>query len=59
MREFAFGKDGAHQAAVSADRALPFHHESAFIRFRPYASQGSWDGRDPLAGLAEATPRAA
>ena len=48
MREYAFGKDGAHQAAVRADRARPFHHESAFIRFRPYASQGSWDGRDPL-----------
>jgi hypothetical protein len=49
MREYAFGKDGPHQAAVSADRARPFHHESAFIRFRPYASQGSWDGHDPLA----------
>jgi hypothetical protein len=51
MREYAFDKDGPHQAAVRADRARPFHHESAFIRFRPYASQGSWDGRDPLATL--------
>ena len=49
MREYAFGKDGPHQAAVRADRARPFHHESAFVRFRPYASQGDWDGRDPLA----------
>jgi hypothetical protein len=49
MREYAFGKAGSHQAAVRADRTRPFHHESAFIRFRPYASQGSWDGRDPLA----------
>ncbi|HEX8689190.1 MAG TPA: hypothetical protein VF729_02990 [Solirubrobacterales bacterium] len=49
MRRYAFGKSGAHQAAVKADRRRPFHHESAFIRFRPYASQGSWDGRDPLA----------
>ena len=49
MREYAFGKAGPHQAAVRADRARPFHHESAFVRFRPYASQGSWDGRDPLA----------
>lgn len=48
MREYAFAKDGSHQAAVRADRARPFHHESAFIRFRPYASEGSWDGRDPL-----------
>jgi hypothetical protein len=51
MRRYAFGKDGPHQAAVQADRARPFHHESAFIRFRPYASQGTWDGRDPLAAL--------
>jgi hypothetical protein len=49
MRDYAFGKDGSHQAAVRVDRAKPFHHESAFIRFRPYASQGLWDGRDPLA----------
>jgi hypothetical protein len=49
MREYAFGKGGSHQAAVKADRAKPFHHESAFVRFRPYASQGLWDGRDPLA----------
>jgi hypothetical protein len=49
MREYAFGKAGSHQAAVRADRAKPFHHESAFIRFRPYASQGLWDGRDPIA----------
>jgi hypothetical protein len=49
MREYASGKDGPHQAAVRADQARPFHHESAFVRFRPYASQGTWGGRDPLA----------
>lgn len=49
MREYAFDKSGTHQAAVKADRAHPFHHESAFVRFRPYASEGKWDGRDPLA----------
>lgn len=49
MREYAYGKDGYHQAAVRNDRARPFHHASAFVRFRPYASRGSWDGRDPLA----------
>jgi hypothetical protein len=49
MRAYAAGEDGAHQAAVKADRARPFHHESAFVRFRPYASEGSWDGLDPLA----------
>lgn len=51
MREYAFDAAGSHQAAVRADRATPFHHRSAFIRFHPYASQGSWDGHDPLASL--------
>ncbi len=51
MREYAFGQDGSHQAAVKVDRAKPFHRESAFIRFRPYASQGFWDGRDPVAAI--------
>ncbi|HEX4669579.1 MAG TPA: hypothetical protein VH275_06350 [Solirubrobacterales bacterium] len=54
MRDYATRLDGDHRAAVQADRARAFHHESAFIRFRPYASQGEWDGRDPLAGLAGA-----
>jgi heme-degrading monooxygenase HmoA len=50
MRSYARGRsDGGHPTATRADRANPFHHESAFIRFRPYASRGSWDGRDPLA----------
>jgi hypothetical protein len=53
MRDYAVRPDGAHSAAVRADRERPFHHESAFIRFRPYASRGSWDGSgDPLAALA-------
>ncbi|HYJ22731.1 MAG TPA: hypothetical protein VEW07_12005 [Solirubrobacterales bacterium] len=50
MREYAVGTGGNHRAAVAADRARPFHRESAFVRFRPYASQGEWDGHDPLAG---------
>jgi hypothetical protein len=54
MREYAFSEDGVHRAAVRVDRAKPFHSESAFIRFRPYASQGIWDGRDPVAELATA-----
>jgi len=52
MRDYAGRPGGAHSAAVRADRERPFHHESAFIRFRPYASRGSWDGRgDPLAAV--------
>ena len=55
MRDYATSAGRAHRAAVQADRARPFHHESAFVRFRPYASRGSWDGRDPLAGLSPRT----
>ena len=49
MRDFSYRAGGAHQAAIAADRAHPFHFSSAFIRFRPYASSGSWGGADPLA----------
>jgi hypothetical protein len=49
MRDYAVRPGGGHSAAVRADRERSFHHESAFIRFRPYASHGHWDGRDPLA----------
>lgn len=49
MREFAYGGETAHLAAIEADRARPFHHESAFVRFRPYAAKGTWEGLDPLA----------
>jgi hypothetical protein len=59
MRDYAFGKDGPHQAAVRADRARPFQHEQAFVRFRPLASAGSWDGWDPVAELLQASPAAA
>ena len=38
--------------AITANRATPFHHRDAFVRFRPYASSGSWGGSDPLAELA-------
>jgi hypothetical protein len=51
MKSYSYGREGTHQSAVRADRQRAFHHESAFIRFRPYASRGSWEGRDPLAGL--------
>jgi hypothetical protein len=50
MRAYAQDAAGAHMAAVRNDRKIRFHHESAFIRFRPYLSAGSWAGDDPLAG---------
>jgi hypothetical protein len=49
MRDYARRGGGAHLAATRAHAAKPIHRESAFIRFRPYASQGNWGGRDPLA----------
>jgi hypothetical protein len=56
MSAYALGQAApGHLAAIRAHGAKPFHHESAFIRFRPYAAQGKWDGRDPLA-LATAPP---
>ena len=41
-------RSAAHPLAIAADRAKPFHHQEAFIRFRPYDSQGSLGGRNPL-----------
>ena len=50
LSAYAYGSDGpAHSDAIAADRAKPFHHRSAFIRFRPYASSGGLGGRNPLA----------
>jgi hypothetical protein len=51
MRDYAYRREGSHREAVARDRSHPFHRHSAFIRFRPYASRGSWQGRDPLVGL--------
>jgi hypothetical protein len=54
MRGYATAAEGPHAAAMQADRERSFHHESAFVRFRPYASTGNWGGGDPLAGLVPA-----
>jgi hypothetical protein len=48
LSAYAFTQGGAHHGAIAADRGKPFHHQSAFIRFRPYASAGSLDGKNPL-----------
>ena len=55
MRAYAQDAAGAHMAAVRGDRAKPFHHESAFVRCRPYRSAGEWAGHDPLAGRLSAS----
>lgn len=50
MRAYVDGKSQpAHSNAVQSHAAKPYHHESAFVRFRPYASEGEWNGHDPLA----------
>ena len=50
LATYAYGREHpAHTAAIAADRARAFHHRSAFIRFRPYASEGRLEGRNPLA----------
>ena len=43
------GRDRPHPQAIAADRADPFHHRSAFVRFEPLATSGSLEGRNPLA----------
>ena len=48
LSAYAFTQGGAHHGAIAADRGKPFHHQSAFVRFRPYASAGSLDGKNPL-----------
>jgi len=50
MRAYAQGDHAAgHPRAVAEHLRRPFHVESVFVRLRPYAAHGSWDGRDPLA----------
>ena len=49
IAEYAFNHaDAGHPAAIAAGKAKPFHHEEAFIRFRPIASSGHLDGINPL-----------
>ena len=46
---YAYGEEPPHPDAIAAGRAKPFHHQEVFIRFRPYGSEGSLAGRNPLA----------
>ena len=50
LSTYAFGvSDGAHPHAIEEGNRKEFHHQSAFIRFRPYGSKGHLDGKNPLA----------
>jgi hypothetical protein len=54
MADYAYGSSPpAHTGALSTHAAKPFHAASTFVRFRPYASCGQWDGRDPLTQTSE------
>lgn len=49
LSTYAYGPDEpAHPDAIVADKQKPFHHRSAFIRFRPYDVHGHLDGKNPL-----------
>ena len=47
IRAYAFDH-GAHPEAITRGEEKPFHHQQAFIRFRPYAARGSLTGKNPL-----------
>lgn len=54
---YAYGRlQPAHHDAVEVDKAKPFHRESAFVRFRPYASSGSLGGKNGLPADSAAAP---
>jgi hypothetical protein len=49
LSTYAYGRsEPAHSDAIAADRAKPFHHRSAFVRFRPYRVEGHLEGSNPL-----------
>jgi hypothetical protein len=50
LSTYAYGRSHmGHPDAIAADQHKPFHHQSAFIRFRPYGSSGSLEAKNPLA----------
>lgn len=51
LSTYAYGNaEPGHPNAIHADDSSGgFHHQSAFIRFRPFAWRGHLDGRNPLA----------
>jgi hypothetical protein len=56
MRDYTMGAHpGGHKGAVARDREEQFNHEMFFSRHVPYAAEGQWKGREPLATLGAPT----
>ena len=52
MKNFAY-KSENHAAVVKLTRAENWYREELFARFVPVASEGTWNGRNPLGGTRE------
>ena len=52
----AYARNGAHMAAIKAARDGAFFTEDMFVRFVPFAAEGSWKGQDFTGSLLASVP---